>query len=733
MKIDRRSFLSLVVGGAAGTALTPLPLKLTDDLSIWTQSFRYMPIEVPVPADGAVSHETSVCRLCPGGCGISVRKIDKRAVKIEGRAGHPVNDGGLCALGLAGLQLLYGPWRVQAPLKKTGDKFEKITWDQALSEIGARLNELREKGQAHTAAAITAGPGRNTTSGLVQRFLTAFGSSNCFSLATAEDALAEAAGKMLGVSGTPSFDVENSTQVVSFGAGLLDGWGSPVRMFQLNSRRQEKKTTLIQVESRLSNTAAKADTWIPINPGTEGILALGLAHVIVRDGLYVAGLETGGTAFTGFKQLLMERYTPRIVAQQTGVDEPTIEKLARNFAKAVRPLAICGRGNGQDPVGGFETMAVLALNILVGGVNRSGGLRLNNPPNYINWPAPELDAVAEKGLSKTRLDGVETKPDQVVAGRLHRLIKLINNNPQSPVQALFVAEANPVFTLHDSAAAKAAVEKIPLVVSLSAFMDETAACADYVLPLPTYLERYEDVVTTAGLAAPLLGLTRPVVDPVLDARHPGQVMIELAQALGGAVAAAFPWENYEDCLKQTLADQWDTLLSQGYAPADSAEDADATPAGAVNFSALVGSADQAAPIPGQDGAWPLTLIAYDCTRICGGHIGTPPLVLKIVPDTVLKKTDVFIDINPVTARRHGLADGRTAELETPAGKARVRIHLTEEIVPDVIAMPRGLGHSAFDDYLAQKGVNINTLVAPVEDPVSGLDMAWGIKAKLTQV
>ena len=96
MKIDRRSFLSLAAGVAAGTALTPLPLKLTDDLSIWTQSFRHLPIEVPVPPDGAVSMATSVCSLCPGGCGIAVRKIDKRAVKIEGLQGHPVNNGGIC-------------------------------------------------------------------------------------------------------------------------------------------------------------------------------------------------------------------------------------------------------------------------------------------------------------------------------------------------------------------------------------------------------------------------------------------------------------------------------------------------------------------------------------------------------------------------------------------------------------------------------------------------------------
>ena len=114
MKIDRRSFLSFAIGGAAGTALTPMAWKVTDDLSIWTQMWPW----TPVPPDGEASYVNSTCSLCPGGCGITVRKIDDRVVKVEGMKGHPVNDGGICVLGLSGTQLLYGPMRVKTPLKK---------------------------------------------------------------------------------------------------------------------------------------------------------------------------------------------------------------------------------------------------------------------------------------------------------------------------------------------------------------------------------------------------------------------------------------------------------------------------------------------------------------------------------------------------------------------------------------------------------------------------------------
>ncbi|HHE73487.1 MAG TPA: hypothetical protein ENL37_00160, partial [Desulfobacteraceae bacterium] len=147
MKIDRRCFLSLVIGGAAGTALTPLPWKMTDDSSIWSQNWPW----TPVIAKGETFYESSACTLCPGGCGITVRMIEDRTVKIEGQTGHPVNDGGVCVLGLSGLQLLYNPNRVTRPMKRTGSRgsgrWEPISWDDAIGQVVSKLSELRENCQ----------------------------------------------------------------------------------------------------------------------------------------------------------------------------------------------------------------------------------------------------------------------------------------------------------------------------------------------------------------------------------------------------------------------------------------------------------------------------------------------------------------------------------------------------------------------------------------------------------
>ncbi|MFC1829397.1 molybdopterin-dependent oxidoreductase [Thermodesulfobacteriota bacterium] len=327
MKIDRRSFLSFVIGGAAGTALSPLPLKLMDDSSIWTQMWPW----TPVPVDGEASYVNSTCTLCPGGCGIAVRKIDERAVKIEGMKGHPVNDGGICLLGLSGLQLLYSPTRIKTPLKKAGErgqgKWKKISWDDAIAEVVQQLDELRSNGESHTVGCIS-GADRGTVPMLFERFLAAYGSPNMMRTPSFEDSYALSLQLTQGVQGRPGFDFENANFVLSFGSGILDGWGSPVRMFKANGDLGERSGIVVQVEPRLSNTAAKADQWVPIKPGTEADLALGIAHVIINNSLYnVDFVDNMTSGFDAWKQQVMAKYAPEQVEATTGVDQKTISVL----------------------------------------------------------------------------------------------------------------------------------------------------------------------------------------------------------------------------------------------------------------------------------------------------------------------------------------------------------------------------------------------------------------------
>ncbi len=740
MKMDRRSFLSFVIGGAAGTALSPLPWKLTDDLAIWSQNWPW----TPVPERGEVSFVKTTCMLCPGGCGVTVRKVGDRAVKIEGTKGHPVNDGGICILGLSGLQLLYGPARVPSPLRRAGERgqnrWEKLSWDEALSLVAERLAGLREKKLPHTVACIS-GTDTGTVPRLMERFLAAYGSPNFIRTPSMRDSYEMTLHLMQGVQASAGFDVEHADFILSFGSGILEGWGSPVRMFRAHSKWKETGVKVVQIEPRLSNTAAKSDKWIPVNPGSEGILALGLARVIVEESLYrKAFIDTYTSGLEAWTREVLGRWTPENVEQATGVDKSTLVALARSFAGARRPLAICGRGRGDTPGSIGEFMAVHALNALVGNINRKGGVWAVPDPDYIQWPEVETDAVAAAGLQQGRIDGAGSKKYIHARHLLHRLPEIVDASDPSVVQALFVLEANPYYTLPDRDLLKKAWKKIPFIVSFSSFMDETARNADLILPNPMYLERYEDVPYARGFNKPLIGLAKPVTAPQFNTLPTGDVLIRLARALGDPVAGAFPWENYEQCLSETLQDMWEPLQETGYQVASDFEPGSGsgafdTASGKFEFNpekAREAAAHVSVQARGEAPGYPLILIPSDSMRRATGYIGDPPFVVKTVPETVLKGNDLLVEINPETAKALGLSEGKRAVLKTPKGQARVRVHLFHGVAPGVVAMPTGLGHQAYDAYLAGKGVNFNDLIAAVEDGASGLNAAWGIRAKLSR-
>ncbi len=708
MKVDRRSFLGLGLGAVAGIAVSPVGIKLTDDSSIWTQNWPW----TPVPVDGEVTYESSVCSLCPGSCGISVRKIDDRPVKIEGLTDYPINDGGACLHGIAGLQYLYDPARVKTPLKKNGDTFQEISWDDAIALVAEKLSTIRKSGSPEKLACI-ADKEQGSVSGLFKRLLRTFGSPNFYAMPSLESYLEMTAKTVHGEGNTLGFDLENASFVLSFGAGIIEGWGSPVRCFKANASRKERHAKLYQIEPRLSNTAANADKWIPIKPGTEADLALGMCAVILKNNLFdsaaVANFKGG---LNKLAALLQKEYTPAKTAEITGVNVSDIEKIATLFAKSDMPVAVFGKGRGDGAQSLKELAAVHTLNCLVGNINKKGGVFVQPQNGYLNFPNKLMDGIADTGFVKNK------------AGQdVNQLFETITTSSQPAVEALFVYNANPCYALHDSKKVKQALGKIPFVVSFSSFLDETAKEADIILPTHTFIERLEDVPSGAGLAKTVVGLTKPVSQPVFNTKNPGDAVILIAKALEGNIAQSFEWESYEECLESVTAGIWDALSEDGYAVLSEGIPSGSVP---VNVSFL---ADNPSTVLAQ-GDYELTLIPIDNMRLISAGPAASPFAVKTVSDKVLKGTDSVVEINPLTAR--GLKDNGYATLTTPMGSARVMVNFNEGMMPGVIGMVKGLGHTFDNKYVSNKGINVNDLIGPVIESGSGLDAAFGIKAKISK-
>lgn len=566
MELNRRNFVKMLIGGAAGLQFTPLPWKLTDDIAIWTQNWSWL----PVPQAGEFTLEKSVCTLCPGGCGIEVRKVDGRAVKIEGRTDYPVNPGGICPIGMGGLQLLYNKSiRFTGPMKRVGPRgsgiFKDISWEEASRMLTARISDLRKNGKPESVAAIDGNPGRSTMAMMVERFIKAIGSPNYIRIPSIEDTYRMSNIIMQGTEGPMAYDLENSDYVLSFGCGLLEGWGAPGRVFNAwgnwHEKSQKKNIRIVQVESRASNTASKADRWVAPRPGTEAALALGLAGVIIEKRLYddefinynTFGFHdwktADGTNHTGFKTMVLKNYSPAQTAEITGITPDRIISLAMDFIKAGAPIAIYGKGKGTLNGSLYECMAVQTLNALAGNINMPGGVIIHDPLPLNPLPAIKADAVTRRGVNRPRIDQAGSKRYPFSNSLVNNLTEAILKDSESPVDTLLVFSSNPAFTLPDHGRFEKALKKVPFIVSFSPFRDETANMADLILPDHTCLEKTNDIVWPTGLQYPMYGLARPVVEPVYDTRNMGDVIIGLAKRIGETTGASFPWESFEEVVK----------------------------------------------------------------------------------------------------------------------------------------------------------------------------------------
>ncbi len=792
MEFSRRNFIKFVAGGLGGTLLSPLPWKLIDDIAIWTQNWSW----VPVPERGQFSFVNTVCTLCPGACGIQVRKVGSRAVKIEGRSDYPVNQGAVCPLGMAGLQVLYNEGiRWKAPMKRAGSrgsqKWKEISWDEAINTLATKIKGLRDKGNPEKLAAVDGNQSRSTMALLIKRLLNSIGSPNYLRMPREEDTHTMVNFLMQGINGPLTYDLENADFILSFGCGLLDGWGSPGRMLSVwrnwATNEQQHKTHIIQVDPRASNTATKADIWLAPFPGTEAALALGMAHVIIKEKLYSKAFiknhsfgfydwfDEKGVEHKGFSEIVLGKYSPKSVENITGIKRSVIIEVARKFASAHAPIALAGRGKGTFPGSLYEFMAIHALNALKGRVNNKGGTFITDDVPLVPWADVEYDSVANNGLAKERLDRAGSLQYPFTRSLMHKFTEVIKESQSSPVDTLLLCSANPVYTMSDNQSFIEALAKIPFIVSFSPFMDETSIMADLILPDHSHLEKMVDIVGPTGIPYPCYALSQPVVKPLYRTRHSGDVIISLAKRIGGTVARSFQWAHFEEALKERVSGlydagidkvSWEDVTKNGYwyIPRHSfnkGSDIFKTPSKKFEFfstdielalkaysrgksfdSAVldlgISAKGDEIYMPhyeeikshGDKNEYPLHLLPVEFINLTTGWIGNPPFLNKTLFDYQIKRDDLFVEVNPKTASRYGLTEGSKVMLRTPKGEVSVRIHLFDGAMPGVIFIPFGFGHTAYDTYLKGKGVNANEIIDPVDDPLSGQPVWWNTRVKV---
>jgi anaerobic selenocysteine-containing dehydrogenase len=674
--------MKFAAGASVGVMATPIPWKLLDDVSIWTQNWPW----IPSNEKGANSFVPVVSKMCPSGVPVKIRLVNGRPVRVLPVEDHPLG-GGVTALAVAEVQMLYSPGRVSKPLRRAPDGgFIEIGWKEA---VGILLDQLKK---AKGKTAFVSGDENGSTNEVLSALAKAMGSGSVF-LMPSEGQCAAKAAELMGISAQVGYDLENSDYVLAIGANMLESWGTVVRNRRIfrdgrahsysNAAKDVKPTADTVAFSYAgavqNNTAAVAKTWLPIYPGTEGILALGIANMLIAK-----GRMANVSDFAAFKALV-GKYTPAETAKLTGVDPKKLEAVVNDLLAAKAPLVVVGsefsQGEGAAPI-----MAGLAVNALLGNINKRGGVAM------LPVPAPVLAGAARRTeLYKNDLAAF-------VGGK------------EVP-QALVLHEANPVYALPNPEATTAFFKSVPFKVSFTTFMDETAALCDLVLPIPMGLESIDDLESPYGVGKRIYCITATAAEPQADVIGTANTLLYVAGQMGLDLGCKMYQDllkikalTYEKCSFEILAAGRPGVVE-----------------GTVDVSGFALRPDiLGRALKGGAKGDSLGLSLYAKLSMGTAKTGIPPYNTKTIRASELEGASMFVMMNKATATKKGLVDGDKVALDSGAKKIPARLRVYEGVMNDTVAVCLGFGHTALDEFSRNKGANVMELLNASPEPDTGL-------------
>jgi len=535
--INRRDFLAGAV--AASGALSGLSWLFA------TRTAEAFAAEVDKRYDfKAGTWIASCCHMCGGTSGILCQVVDGKLIRIKPNPHNPVGftnisddffqncpvEGAtLCPKGNAGMLTLYDPDRLAKPVRRTNPKkgfeqdpgWETITWEQAYQEIVSRMKKLRDAG---TPEALLWFSEDHCFTHIQQDFCDLFGTPNYNMHSSLCDTARKASFKAVVGDERPLMDAIQSRYILIFGWNPVGAtkWSHLPRII---TRARERGAKLVVVDPYFSATARKADEWIPIRPSTDGAMALAMAHVIIRDGLYDKEFVSKWTyGFERFSEYVRDK-TPAWAHKITSVPAETIERTAREFATTQPSVVDVWSGPGQHSNAVHGGAAIACLAALTGGYDRPGTLHLPNKkgnkhvPLHVDKPKAPRFADDDKLYPMFHKSGVYCEIFK----------KLAEGKGNYPAKMAMIIFQNLVMSVPGTETVAKALSNLEFVVVNDIFLSETAQFADIVVPGTTYLERYD--LNSHWVTWPVLGLRQPVVKPIFGQPAEYEFVAELGRRL----------------------------------------------------------------------------------------------------------------------------------------------------------------------------------------------------------
>jgi thiosulfate reductase/polysulfide reductase chain A len=687
----------------------------------------------------------TVCYQCKGECAIIARVENGILKEVRG---NPKARGKACVKGMAGVSLEYSPDRLLYPLKRVGKrgegKFERISWDEAMSIMEQKLRGLRDRGDAHK---LTANFFPHSITDPKWRFLNAYGGFINTALPHCDSA--KIVGFIRTMGGVPNHHIPPAWFTVPKGGIMIMSGRRPFGGLEdaavprdiLEAR--ERGAKLVVLDPMFTPEAAKADWWIPIKPSGDTAFFLGMIHHLIVNDLYDVDFVKKWVRDGDFEKLkhYMTDKTPEKMGEICGVPAETIRKLAEECAAApsvgVDSFKGVMLGNAMD----FAHAWTIFL-CITGNIDNPGGQPL---PDLIPLspvaPGPAGPNLHELGWHRTGPDKDKFAKYSFIMEPTWYEAQAIKNGG---LKILITAESNPALTEMGQNEWQKAVcmtddkgeYMLELLVSFEIMMSDTAKFADLVLPDKSYFERWELLYMPwwynfgHGVA-----LRQPVVEAPGECRHSNMVMIELGKKI---VPEYFQFEDdiayYDIQLNglglsvkklQDIGGLWSpgTLGFRKYektggfgTPSKKLhlywEDLEEPP-----WRQALPRPDLAQEYTDNAKAYPFILISYRTIY----HSGTGQWTHNNpqLRDRISGFYENPLMINSRVAREMGLADGDKVTVRSPSGSIKVQVKLTEGIRPDCLGLAHGFGSTIGRVATIGEGVASNILI-----PDSGSTLEW---------
>ena len=668
----------------------------------------------------------SFCYTCPWQCPTEVFVRDGKVVYHKGNPESPNNIGSRCAKGMASWYITQDPDRLKYPMKRTNPKgepgrFERISWDEAFTLIADKLTEIKARWGPEAVVYIC----HHDPNTVFAKHLLVdlYGTPNVF-IGHSSSCVMDRRLAMRTLFGQlfMAHDFAPSRYVMLWGMNVL---GANQGLWESRALLDAKKRgcKLIVVDPNLTETAQKADEWIPIKPGTDGAMALAMCRVIIDDGLYdQAFVAKYCIGFDGFRTHLRAKgYTPEWAASICDVPAETIARLAHEFATTKPAMAAMFKGPSYYTNGADATRAIYLLNALTGEVDKPGNLHLDDwaplgPPVII---PDEAKSKPEKPPLPQAM-GYPLAPDLPNA----RLPDAVIDGDPYPVKGLFVQCANPMMSDPNTDLMRKMFQHLEFAVTIDLYMSETALECDLVLPETSF---YEHAEIRQGLwLGPQVILCQPSVPPVGDSKPLYEIVKGIAWKMGWG--AYFPYEKWEDWGELVIKDVPITLedlkaegLWTGTVRYNRVPDGLPTPSGRVEIYAQAHAEAGFDPYPVYtthsvvpDEDYPLQLTHSKLSMHCNLLTQNNPFLLELCPEN-------WVEIARVDALKHGIQDEGYVLVESPKASIQIRARVVEGLRPGCVSVRHGhgFGHWAMGAQAKGRGAHCNNLMDAHVDPISG--------------